>query len=106
MASRPTISRQRWSEVFKKRVVAEANESGVTGSIEPNCRCENSASGCRNFPHPSLLANSKRENALLRGNRLPHTMISLLSKDREDYGTASLNRYFGSHGYCSSCPRQ
>ena len=30
MAPRPTISRQRWSEAFKKRVVAEANEPGVT----------------------------------------------------------------------------
>lgn len=30
MASRPRISRQRWSEAFKKRVVAEASQPGVT----------------------------------------------------------------------------
>ena len=30
MASRPRTSRQRWSEAFKKRVVAEANQPGVT----------------------------------------------------------------------------
>ena len=30
MASRPRISRQRWSEASKKRVVAEANVPGMT----------------------------------------------------------------------------
>ena len=32
MASRPNISRQRWSEAFKKRVVAEVNQPGVTAA--------------------------------------------------------------------------
>ena len=30
MASRPRTSRQRWSDAFKKRVVAEASEPSVT----------------------------------------------------------------------------
>jgi transposase-like protein len=30
MAARPRTARRRWSETFKKRVVAEASESGVT----------------------------------------------------------------------------
>ena len=30
MASRPRISRRRWSDTFKKRVVTEASQPGVT----------------------------------------------------------------------------
>lgn len=30
MASRPRTSRRRWSDTFKKRVVAEASQPGVT----------------------------------------------------------------------------
>ena len=30
MAARPRTARRRWSETFKKRVVAEASEPGVT----------------------------------------------------------------------------
>ena len=30
MASRPRTSRQRWSDAFKKRIVAEASQSGET----------------------------------------------------------------------------
>ena len=30
MASRPRISRQRWSDAFKKRIVAEASQPGET----------------------------------------------------------------------------
>ena len=31
MAARPRTARRRWSETFKKRVVAEASEPGVRG---------------------------------------------------------------------------